>query len=134
MEVERPLRGYADLPALARLPVRLYLVTSGFLRLQRSKINALGIESLFVEVHIDAIDQPTRTSKKSIFAEILHSQGYEKHEVLVVGDSAESEIAAGNELGLTTVQILREGVVRSPAAKHHIEGLAELEGLLVVTA
>ena len=134
LEATTPLRGYADLHLLAALEVRRFLVTSGFLRLQRSKISALGIEPLFTSVHIDAIDRPARTSKKAIFAEILQRHGYATHEVLVVGDSPESEIAAGNELGLATVQILREGVVRSGAATHHIAGLAELEGLLATAA
>jgi len=130
LAVPRTLRGYADLPVLARLPVRRYLVTTGFLLFQQRKIDALGIGPLFAGVYIDAIDRPARTSKKAIFAEILASQGHVMDEVLVVGDSAESEIAAGNELGLATVQILREGVVRTGDAKHHIEDLAELEALL----
>jgi putative hydrolase of the HAD superfamily len=130
LEVAVPLRGYADLPVLARLPVRRYLVTTGFQRLQRSKIRALGIEKLCDGVYIDAIDRPGRTGKKAIFAGILGSEGFGTHEVLVVGDSAESEIAAGNELGLATVQILREGVERSSAARHHVEDLEELERLL----
>ena len=130
LAVEGPLHGYADLPVLARLPVRRYLVTTGFVRLQQSKIDALGIEPMFSEVHIDAIDRPGRTGKKAMFAGILASGGYAKHEVLVVGDSADSEIAAGNALGLATVQILRQGVVRCADATYHIADLAELEGLL----
>ena len=51
-------------------------------------------------------------------------------EVLVVGDNPDSEIAAGNQLGITTIQILRLGVPPSPAATHHIRTLTELSGFL----
>ena len=42
MEAKAPLRGYADIELLPRIPLRRYLVTSGFRRLQDSKIDALG--------------------------------------------------------------------------------------------
>jgi hypothetical protein len=47
LEVATPMRGYADLRTLAELPVLRFLVTSGFRRLQESKIMALGFERLF---------------------------------------------------------------------------------------
>ncbi|MEE3271006.1 MAG: HAD hydrolase-like protein, partial [Pseudomonadota bacterium] len=37
-------------------------------------------------------------------------------EVWVIGDSEESEISAGNSLGMKTVQILRPDVKKSPKA------------------
>ena len=51
-------------------------------------------------------------------------------QVLVVGDNPDSEIEAGNQLGIRTVQILRPGVTRSSKANCHIHGLEELGGLL----
>lgn len=131
IEVASPLRGYGDLHVLAGLPARLFLVTSGFRRLQESKIRALGIAHRFAAVHIDAIDEPGRKGKERIFAEILASDGLRPREVLVVGDRADSEIAAGNRLGIATVQILRPGVPRTDTAGHHIASLTELPPLLV---
>ena len=58
MEATAPLQGYADIGLLPRIPLRRYLVTSGFRRLQDSKIDALGIRPWFEEVLIDAIDAP----------------------------------------------------------------------------
>ena len=130
LEVEGPLRGYRDLHLMRELPVRRFLVTSGFRRLQQSKIRALGLEPCFTSVHIDAIDEPGIRGKRPIFEEILQLHALRPDEVLVVGDSPESEIAAGNSLGLATVQILRPGVRRSEDASHHVHGLAELERLL----
>src|SRR5690606_13665906 len=43
MRVARPLRGYDDLGMLAELPALRFLVTSGFRRLQESKIEALKL-------------------------------------------------------------------------------------------
>lgn len=54
--------------------------------------------------------------------------------MLVVGDSPDSEIEAGNRLGLRTVQILRPGVPRGDNATHCIHGPAELKGLMSAPA
>jgi len=51
-------------------------------------------------------------------------------EVLVVGDNPDSEIAAGNKMGMATIQTLRPGGLASPAATHHIRTLAELKRFL----
>jgi putative hydrolase of the HAD superfamily len=108
----------------------LYLVTSGFRRLQESKIKALGFEPLFKGIFIDAVDEPERKGKHGIFQSILDTEGLRPEEVIVVGDNPDSEIEVGNRLGITTVQILRPGVPRGDMATHHIQTLAELKPLL----
>ncbi|MDB4893686.1 MAG: hypothetical protein JWL61_5541 [Gemmatimonadetes bacterium] len=129
-EVTTPLQGYPDLGALRELRGKLFLVTSGFRRLQESKISALRIAELFTEVHVDAIDEENRRGKQRIFADILASHGLSPDEVLVVGDNPNSEIEAGNRLGITTVQILRPGVTRGNNAAYYIDELAELALLI----
>ena len=42
LEVRGPLEGYSDVPLLATLPAMLFLVTTGFRRLQASKIAAVA--------------------------------------------------------------------------------------------
>jgi len=130
LELHCPLYGYGDLQVLATLPLRRFLVTSGFRRLQISKIRALGVESTFERVFVDALDDPQREGKLGIFREILGSLGAEPGAVLVVGDNPESEIAAGNELGMKTVQLLRAGVTRSERALWHVHSLADLGPLI----
>ncbi|WP_437812246.1 HAD family hydrolase [Sorangium sp. So ce1078] len=130
LEVGAPMRGYPDLGTLAELPVLRFLVTSGFRRLQESKIRALGIERLFAGVHVDAIDEPGRKGKQGIFEEILRAHRLDPAEALVVGDNPESEIEAGNRLGIRTVQILRAGVPRGSNATYTIHGLEELKALV----
>jgi putative hydrolase of the HAD superfamily len=130
LEVATPMRGYADLRTLAELPVLRFLVTSGFRRLQESKIKALGFERLFTAIYVDAIDEADRKGKQSTFEGILNDYRLRAEEVLVVGDNPDSEIEAGNRLGITTVQVLRAGVPRGINASHYIDDLAELKGLL----
>jgi FMN phosphatase YigB (HAD superfamily) len=128
--VTKPMHGYGDLHFLKVLPAAKYLVTSGFRRLQESKVEMLGIRPLFKKVLIDAIDEPHRIHKEGFFKRILEAGGLSPHEALIVGDNPDSEIAAGIRLGIPAVQILRPGVTRDDRANYHIHGLAELKALL----
>jgi FMN phosphatase YigB (HAD superfamily) len=128
--VETPMRGYGDLAILRELPFDLYLVTSGFRALQESKVKALQVADLFRAVEIDAIDEDDRKGKQGIFASILERKGLRPDEVIVVGDNPDSEIEAGNRLGIRTVQILRPGVPRANNATLYIETFHELKALL----
>jgi len=130
IEVHQPMHGYDDLHELAQIPAKLFLVTSGFRRLQASKVKALGIAPWFAAIHIDAIDEGHAAGKQAVFEGILREHGFRSEEVLVVGDNPDSEIAAGNRLGMTTIQILRPGVPPAPAATHRIHTLSELKRFL----
>ena len=57
MEASTPMEGYPDLGVLAELPVPRFLVTTGFRRLQESKIAALGLRAYFTQVCIDVVDE-----------------------------------------------------------------------------
>jgi Predicted hydrolase (HAD superfamily) len=130
IEVTEPMHGYGDLHVLRELHQKLFLVTSGFRRLQESKVNAVGIRKLFAEIRIDAIDEPGSKGKARHFEEILKSHSLKPGEVMVVGDNPDSEIVAGNRLGMKTVQVLRPGVPRGDNATAHINSLNELGELL----
>ena len=129
-EVSRPMYGYGDLAVLAELPAQRFLVTSGFRRLQESKIAALKLAPLFTALYVDAIDEPDRLGKQGLFERLLSDYGFTPEEVLIVGDNADSEIAAGNRLGIRTVQTLRPEVVRASNATFYIHSLGELKELL----
>lgn len=130
IEVTEPMHGYGDLHVLRELAQQLFLVTSGFRRLQESKIGALGIRPLFTEIRIDAIDEPGQKGKAGHFEEILKAHSLSPGQVIVVGDNPDSEIAARNRLGIQTVQVLRPGVPRGHNATRYINSLNELSGLL----
>jgi FMN phosphatase YigB (HAD superfamily) len=128
--VQTPMIGYGDLAILRELPFELYLVTSGFRRLQESKISALKIGHVFRGIEIDALDAVDRKGKQGIFESILDARKLRPEEVVVVGDNPDSEIEAGNRLGMKTVQILRPGVPRADNAIYHIQTFDELRTLL----
>jgi FMN phosphatase YigB (HAD superfamily) len=128
--VETPMKGYGDLVVLGELPFDLYLVTSGFRGLQESKVKALQVADLFRGVVIDAIDEDDRRGKQGIFASIMEAAKLRPEEVIVVGDNPDSEIEAGNRLGIPTVQILRPGVPRADNATYYVQTFAELKTLL----
>jgi putative hydrolase of the HAD superfamily len=128
-----PMRGYPDIDVVPALPARVFVVTSGFRRLQESKIAALGLRA-FAEAAVDAIDEPGRKGKHGMFAAIAAGHRLEPSRVLVVGDNPASEIEAGNRLGMPTVQILRPGVVRGPGATHYVDDLHELRSRFFASA
>lgn len=125
-----PLRPYADVWALGDLAVHRVLVTTGFRRFQESKVAALGVAPLFERVVVDALGEPGRAGKAGIFGALLEELGLAPAEALVVGDSAESEIAAGNRLGIPTVQVLRRGAARAESATYHLRSLRQLPALV----
>lgn len=126
---DQPLAPYPDvvnsLRKLRNQGHRLCLLTSGYRRLQQAKIEALGIAHFFDEIHIDAVDE-SDSGKAAIIANLLLLRKWNREDILIVGDSAANEIEAGFQLGLSTVQILRPGVVATELADRHIRSLLEL--------
>lgn len=132
LEITQPMVGYGNLACLLDLPLPRFLVTSGFRRLQASKIKALRLEPFFTEIHIDAIDEPDRLGKQGLFELIMREHRLRPEQVFVIGDNADSEIAAGNRLGIKTIQTLRLGVPYAPTATFHVDSLVELHELIAV--
>jgi FMN phosphatase YigB (HAD superfamily) len=129
VEVRVPMRGYGDLGVLPHLGDRRFLVTSGFRRLQESKVRALGIAAAFEEVVIDALDEPGRRGKERVFADLLDRHRLQPSLVLVVGDDPESELASARALGLRGVQIVRPGIEPAPDSLR-VRDLRELRELM----
>jgi len=103
----------------------LLLLTSGYERVQLAKLDALGLTQFFDFIAVDAVDSEHR-GKHDILAELMSLRHWLPKDLLIVGDSAISEIAAGNALGIPTIQILRPGVVLTETATRHIHSLREL--------
>jgi len=79
-----------------------FLVTTGFKKLQKSKIRQLNVFNDFDACYI--VDPSVSTlTKKDIFKKIMEQYQLEPEEILVVGDDIHSEIKAGKELGIDTV-------------------------------
>lgn len=97
----KPMTAYEGYNEVRRLPLPKFLVTKGFSKLQYSKIEMLGIEDDFEEIHI--VDPAkSNLTKKEVFTDILNRYQYLPHEVLVIGDDPQSEIKAAKELCINT--------------------------------
>jgi putative hydrolase of the HAD superfamily len=95
------MQPFADYHLIKVIPIKKFLVTTGFTNLQRSKIKMLGIENDFEEIHI--VDpEVSAITKKDVFAGIMKRHDYHVEDLLVVGDDPESEIKAAIELGIDT--------------------------------
>jgi putative hydrolase of the HAD superfamily len=96
-----PMQPFDEYNQIKSLPIKKFLVTTGFTNLQRSKIKMLAIKNDFAEVHI--VDPETsQQTKKNVFADIMARHVYKPEDLLVIGDDPESEIKAANWLGIET--------------------------------
>jgi FMN phosphatase YigB (HAD superfamily) len=131
VEVTELLVPYADVRVgLERVSLRRFLVTTGFRRLQESKLRHLGITSLFEAVYIDALDPPGPVGKRALLERLLVEYGLAPPEVVVIGDRADDELSAARALGMVAVQVLRPGVVTGPEVRWRISDLEALPALL----
>jgi len=87
---------------LREFPCKKILVTTGFTKMQNSKIRQLDLKNDFEQIFV--IDPGTSNlTKKDIFEKILTDYGYIAKDVLIVGDDINSEIKAAQELGIDSV-------------------------------
>ena len=101
IEYNRPMQPFDDYKQIREVKITKFLVTTGFTKLQWSKVKMLNIETDFEAIHI--VDpELSPLTKKDIFALILEKYDYKPEDVLVIGDDPESEIKAASELGIDT--------------------------------
>lgn len=124
-----PMHTFEDYKEIRKLPQKKYLVTSGFTKLQNSKVEQLGIKSDFEEIHIIDLQHCSNT-KKDIFSSIIKKHNYSANEILVIGDDLESEIKAGKELGLETILYNKLGKYSSSDTKNIITDFKDLKAFL----
>jgi len=108
LEYQQPMQPFDAYHQLKAIPFKKFLVTTGFPKLQWSKVKQLSIEADFDEIHIVDPDLSTRT-KKDVFAALLLKYGYKPGDVLAIGDDPESEIKAAADLGIDTFLFDPEG-------------------------
>ncbi len=116
---------FPDYSHLRNLPQEKYLITSGFTRLQESKIDMLGIRNEFREIFI--VDpMHSAHGKKEVFQQIISDQGLQEEEIIVIGDDENSEIRAARELGLRAFLYAPE----SPATRDTINSFEQVADIL----
>ena len=101
MAYTQPMKPYADYQHVRAILLDKFLVTTGFSKLQWSKVRMLGIENDFKHIHIVDPDI-NQLTKRDIFSEIMQAHNYEAIDLLVIGDDPESEIKAAKALDIDT--------------------------------
>lgn len=127
---DEPIAPFEDYTATRSIPGERFLVTTGFQKMQYSKIVQLGIADDFKEMHIV---NPTVTNKAEVFAAILSRHRYAPDEVLAVGDDPESEIAAAKVLGIPTVLYDKNDTFSPAEADYKISHFASLKDIYLNT-
>ena len=126
MDYNDIIHPFEDYPEIKNIPGERFLVTTGFKTMQMSKIKQMGIENDFKEIHVV---NPTTSSKKEVFADILQRYNYKPEEVLVVGDDPESEIQAAKVLGIPTVLYDKHDEQQAGLATYKISHFAALKDI-----
>jgi putative hydrolase of the HAD superfamily len=124
------LKPFDDFEVIKEIPSKRFLVTTGLSKLQQAKIDALFQPGDFEAVFIDDPYQENRLGKMTIFSQIAAQHQLTADQVWIVGDNPDAEIAAGNALGMKTVQILRPGIAKGDTALHVIHSFHELKSLI----
>lgn len=97
-----PIEAFPDYAHVRKLPQQKFLVTTGFAKMQHTKIERLGIQDDFEKIVVIDPDV-TSLTKKDVFRELLRDHHFTPKDVVVVGDDPKSEIAAALELGIEAV-------------------------------
>ena len=126
MDLSR-IKPFDDVDLIKEFKQKKILVTSGTEKVQNEKIRILGIAPLFDEIIVDLYG--SSESRDKIFRELLEKYEVKPEEVMVLGDNAEAEIAAGNNLGMITVQILRRPFLKGKA-DYYVKNLYEFRKIL----
>ena len=118
LTVEEAMQPFEDYEEIGKITLPKYLVTTGFPKLQHSKIKQLGIEADFEGIFIVDLNKPG-ASKKAVFQQIMKEHNLAPADLIVVGDDLNSEIKAGQELGIDAV-LYDPASAQAPAASLHI--------------
>jgi putative hydrolase of the HAD superfamily len=129
MSYDLPMQPFEDYVHIRSIPLDKFLVTTGFIKLQMSKVKMLGIEQDFKTIHI--VDpEVNQQTKKDVFAMIMEKHNYVPEDLLVIGDDPDSEIKAAQTLGIDTFLFDPDGIYSDAAATHRSNDLKQILNIL----
>ncbi len=129
MTYDLPMQPFDDYHHLKKIPLDKFLVTTGFVKLQMSKVIQLGIEQDFKEIIIVDPDVSNKT-KKDVFAEIMQKYNYQPADLLIIGDDPDSEIKAALTLGVDTFLFDPNGIYPDANSTHRSNDLKTVLGII----
>jgi putative hydrolase of the HAD superfamily len=124
-----PMSYFEDYPIIRELNCMKFLLTTGFKKLQESKIRSLGIQDDFTEIFVIDPDNSNMT-KKDAMIHIMDKYKIQPENLVVVGDDPDSEIKAANELNLISYLIDGNDSLTGSAATYKGRNLAGLQDYL----
>lgn len=129
LTVEEAMQPFEDYEEIRKIALPKYLVTTGFPKLQHSKIKKLGIEADFAGIFIVDLNKEG-ASKKAVFQQIMKENNFAPADLIVVGDDLNSEIKAGQELGIDAVLYAPANAPAPMPSLHIISHFKELKQYL----
>lgn len=118
MRYHGPMETFEHYNLIRDMDADKFLITAGYVKLQKSKIVQLGIENDFKGIFIP---DPYKSdiTKIDVFKLIMRKYDYAPKDVLVIGDNPESEILAARDLGIETYLYDYEGKLSPALADHY---------------
>ena len=129
LTVEEAMQPFEDYEEIRKITLPKYLVTTGFPKLQHSKVKQLGIGADFAGIFIVDLNMPG-ASKKAVFQQIMQENNFTAADLIVVGDDINSEIKAGQELGVEVILYDPSHEYAGPASLKSISHFKELKQYL----
>ena len=133
-EICFPLPGASSLLNKLHKVARLGIITNGFARMQRKRLAHTGFQDFFEWLVISEI-VVTPKPDIAIFEHTFELMGHPpKEKILMVGDTASSDILGGMNAGIDTCWLQPPGEELPEGIKptHQVRTLAELEALLAL--
>lgn len=101
--------------------VNLGIITNGFTQLQQIRLQKTGMETAFSQVIISEQVGKAKPDK-AIFDHAFERMGHpEKHQVLMVGDTLQSDILGGINAGIDTCWLNSAGVIADSNIQPHYQ-------------
>ncbi len=113
---------------LTKRGYRLHLITNGFEKTQRSKIENAGLSGYFGEV-ITSEGANSLKPHKEIFEYAFRKTGAEPAESIMLGDSIEADIQGAINAGIDQVYVNHLGIEPEIRPTYTIYSLKELENI-----
>ena len=118
------IQAFEGYQTIASLAFKKVLLTTGFEKLQYSKIEALDIKEDFDKIYIDNPLSIPRRDKFTLLKTIL--KDFPDYTPIVIGDNVHSEIKAAHQLGLASIQMAHYQQKRSSLATHYCLNFKDL--------
>ncbi|MEM1119221.1 MAG: HAD family hydrolase [Bacteroidota bacterium] len=121
---------FEDYEIMQSIEINKILVTTGLTQLQMAKVKALEIKSDFDAIKIDDPRIKPRQYKLDIFRQILIQSKIDPKKIWVIGDNPNSELKAGKQLGMNTIQRRSASKQSSKYADYEISSFEEIVDIL----